>query len=124
MGKMAQVGKAYGFFYCRAPKREFEAELPRMRANARTPSELELSLIEGVENLRGDSDLMSLARRARDDGCNYALEAMFPGETNRETADQVVKILMSAHQSYLYRKGEPFRGGVIFQENGGYEFMD
>ena len=117
-------GIAYGFFYCRQPKGAIEAELPDMRGNARTPSGLVLKLTEGVENIRGDSGLMAKARDAREDGCNYALEGIFPGGTNRETAEELVKILMSAHQSDLYKPGEPFRGGVIFLENGQYEFME
>ena len=100
-----------------------EAELPDMRGNARTPSGLVLKLTEGVENIRGDSGLMAKARDAREDGCNYVLEGIFPGGTNMETADHVVKLLMSAHQSDLYKLGEKFKGGVIFLENGQYEFM-
>lgn len=121
---MAQVGKAYGFFHCRASKREFEAPLPKMRENVQTPSELELTLIEGVENLRGDSELMHFVRMARENGCNYVLEAVCPGKTGKTTANEVIKILISAYQSHLYKKGEPFNGDVIFEKDGGYEILD
>lgn len=69
--KMNQIGKAYGFFHCRASQQEIEAELPFIRRLVNAPSQLELSLIEGVENLKGDSDLLALAKKA---GLRYVLK--------------------------------------------------
>jgi len=56
---MARVGKAYGFFDSKASKKEIEAELPTIRKLARTPSQLELSLVE-----HPDEDLRHIARAA------------------------------------------------------------
>jgi len=118
------VGKAYGFFYCRASKHEIEERLPRIRLNASTPSELELSLTEGVENLRGESELMALAQQAKQSGNNYVFEAIYPGFSNRKTAGELGDILNETYQSPLYEEGEPFRGGTVFKENGKYVFRE
>ena len=68
-----EIGKAYGFFNCKASKEKIEAELPTIRKLVKTPSKLELSLIEGVENLRGDQDLVELAQKAQNSGIRYVL---------------------------------------------------
>ena len=121
---MEKVGKAYGFFACNAKKEAIEAELPDIRQMARTPSELELALIEGFNNLKGDERLMALAEEAREAGNNYVLEATYSDATNRKTADEVAGILNQAYQSPLYEKNEQFSGGIVFEENGKYVFRD
>ena len=133
---MEKIGKAYGFFDCSASKEEIEAELPIIREITQIPSELELSLIEGMENLKGDSDLMAIAQDAKKKGIRYVLEATYSNPTkkerqyifpfamltNKETAKVVVDILNHAYQPPLYQKGEPFRGEVVYKEGDQYLF--
>ena len=118
------VVKAYGFFNCNASKETIEAELPAIRTLVKTPSELELKLIEGTENLKGDSQLMSLAKEAKDSGIKYVLEATYTGATNKQTANETAAVLNQAYQSPLYKKGEQFCGDIIYKDNGNYNFME
>lgn len=113
-------GKAYGFFYCRAPREEIEAELPTLRECAQTPSQLELTLVEGLDNLKGDAKVRELAKEAKEQGIRYILEATSPGATNPTTANEVADLLYQMYQSPLYEAGEEFRGAVAYQENGEY----
>lgn len=118
------MGKAYGFFNCSAPRRKIEAELPSLRDVAQPPSKLELSLIEGMENLKGDKKLMSLAKKSKEAGIRYVLEATHPSATNKQVAKEVATILNQAYQSPLYQDGEPFQGEIVYEENGKYTFME
>lgn len=121
---MNQIGKAYGFFHCRASRQEIEAELPFIRELVNTPSQLELSLIEGVENLKGDSALLALAQKAGEAGLRYVLEATYPNATNQKTAEEVAAILNQTYQTPLYEEGEPFFGEVVYREGNQYLFME
>jgi hypothetical protein len=118
------IGKAYGFFDCKYSKKDIERELPTIRNLTKTPSELELSLIEGTENLRGDSDLTSIARDAKESGIKYVFDATHDGATNEETADKLATILNQAYQSPLFEKGEKFHGAVVYEDKGKYVFRD
>ena len=119
-----KVGKAYGFFYCNASKQEVETELPTIRKLVKTPSQLELSLIEGMDNIRGNERLTALAQEAKQDGINYMLQASYPNGTNRDTADEVASILSQAYQSPLYKTNAPFNGAIVYEEKGKYIFRD
>ena len=117
-------GKAYAFFDCNASKKEIEAELPTIRKCVKTPSNLELSLTEGVENLKGDNELMTLAKEAKEGGMKYVLEAKYEGSTNKQTADEVAGIMNQAYQTPLYQEGEQFRGAIVYQGIDKYVFRD
>ncbi len=52
------------------------------------------------------------------------LQATYPNGTNRDTADKVASILNQAHQSPLYEAREPFKGAIVYEENGEYVFRD
>ena len=122
--KEIDIGKAYGFFYCNASKQEIETELPTIRELVRTPSQLELSLVEGMDNIKGDKRLIALAQEAKRDGINYMLQTTYPNGTNKDTADEVAGILNQTYQSPLYKAKEPFRGAIVYEENGEYVFRD
>ena len=121
---MEKEGKAYGFFYCTASKAEIEAELPTIRDCAQTPSQLELTLMEGVDKIKGNGNLMALAQQAQDEGMRYVVEAKYQGATNQATANELADILNQTYQSPLYQPGEPFRGAVVYEENGEYVFRE
>ena len=120
---MTNIGKAYGFFDCRASKEEIEAEIPTIRRLTNTPSKLELSLIESPSNLRGDSELMSIASQASESGIKYVLEGTYPSATNEQTAKEIVGVLNQVYQSPLYQEGEPFRGEIVYFDGAGYQFL-
>jgi hypothetical protein len=122
--EVKKYGKAYAFFDCKASKEQIEAELPTIRECVRTPSNLELSLTEGVEKLIGDKKLMIIAQEAKDSRMKYVLEAKYEKATNEKTADEVVAILNQAYQSPLYTDKEEFRGGIVYQNNGKYIFRE
>jgi|SRR3989344_3662823 len=114
------VGKAYGFFDCRASKAEIESEIPTIRRLVKTPSTLELNLIEGAEFLEGDTELMQIAAEARETGKKYVIEATLPKATNRQTADELVGILNQVYQFTLYQNDKSFRGEILYKENDEY----
>ena len=118
------VGKAYGFFYCNASEQEIETELPAIRELVKTPSQLELSLIGGMDNIKGDEILTALVQEAKKDGMNYMLQATYPNRTNKDTADELASIINQAYQSPLYEANEPFHGAIVYEEKGKYVFRD
>jgi len=77
-----------------------------------------------MDDLKGDERLTALAQKAKQHGINYVLEATDPKGTNRETADELASILNQAYQSSLYQAKEPFKGAVVYEENGEYVFRD
>lgn len=118
------AGKAYGFFYCGASKQEIEQRLPTLRQHAETPSQLELSLIEGMDNVRGDSKLTALAQQAKREGINYMLQATYPSGTNRNAADEVATIFGLLSHTSLYGTEEQFKGEIIYKEERNYVFRN
>jgi len=125
-----RIGEAYTFFYCDASKKEIEKELydfknfidPQRREQI--PSELELSLTKGMDNVRGDPKLVSLAEEAQEQGINYLLKATYPGATNRAAAEELKDISNQLYTSQLYEKGEEFRRGIFYKDNGEYHPYD
>ena len=118
--KSAKVGKAYAFFNCEASKEDIEKELPFIRECVKTPNALELSLMEGTDDLTGDTQLLQIAREAKDAGIRYVMKATYPNATNHQTADEVAPILNQAYQSSLYQKGKQFRGEVVYKDRERY----
>ncbi len=113
-----KTGKAYGFLRCSTPKEEIEAELPFIRNLSKTPSELRLSLREGIDNI-GDSKLEPIITKARKDAMRYSIKATYAGATNKETADELSVIINQAYQSPLFFD-EQFKGKIAYEENGEY----
>src|SRR3989338_9890825 len=121
---METEGRAYGFFDSKLSKERIEAELPSIRNVARAPSVLELSLIEGVERLRGELALMPIVGGAKEAGIRYVLKATYPGGTNRKTADEVADILNQVYQLPLHQDGEHVRWEGVYKDRGRYVFRD
>lgn len=115
--------KAYGFFNCEAQKKEIEAELPKIHELVRSPSELELSLFESL-NLRGDEDIMTIARRLYRDGMRYVLEATYLPQTNQKAADELGAIMGQIRQSTLNPSREKLIVDIVYQEKGEYVFKE
>ena len=116
-------GVAYGFFNCTASKEAIEAELPTIRSMAQTPNQLELSVIEGVDNLpvpKRDPALASIVDQAKTAGMKYVLQARYQGATSRETTGELATVVNQAYNSPLYQHKEPFRGELVFPSGNGY----
>ncbi len=95
--KMTNIGKAYGFFDCRASIDEIQAEIPKVRSLVKVPSRLELSLQEqsGIGN-------------------KYLLTGSFPANDNGHSASELMAVFNQLYQTPLYRHREPFRGGIEY----------
>lgn len=130
------MGKAYAFFNCNASKNEIEAELPTIRKLTQTPNQLEISLTENVNELKGDQNLLKFigqnkvypifpsklkalivnAQTIKMIDLRYVLKAKYPKATNKATADELGMILNQAYQSPLYQDEEPFIGKIVYKE--------
>jgi hypothetical protein len=111
------VGEAYAFFYCNAPKEEIERELPNIREISQTPKDLELYLTEGILPDRlNHPELREIAMDAKRAGLRYTLKANYLRATNERTATELEAIMRTAYSSPLYKKGEDFRGEVYFKD--------
>lgn len=122
--KTNYTGNAYAFFNCNASRSEIEAELPTIRHLTRAPKDLELTLTEGVENLKGDKKLKELAMEAKSQGIKYVLEAKYSGANNQEAAKELSGIMNQAYQSPLYQEGEQFSGAIVYKKRSDYKFLE
>ena len=144
--KEISVGRAYGFFDCNASKQEIETDLPTIREMLRTPSRLELSLIEGLGELKGYPMLMAAYEKAKskivfpsemsipdrfikileigDAEPRYTIQVTYPNKTNERAAKELSRILNQAYQSPLYEANEPFRGAIVYEKKGKYISRD
>ena len=124
----SSLGKAYGFFDCSASKEAIESELPAVRIDTKTPKELELSLMEGMDQLRGlrgvlnDMDLLQIARKAKKDGMRYVIEATYPCATNEKTSGELQALLINTSNSLFCQTDEHIRRMVVYKERGRYVF--
>ena len=122
--KSSKTGEAYAFFDCNASYAQINAEIPTIRKLVQAPNHLELTLMEGFDNIGGDSKILEIAREAKDAGLKYTFQARYPNATNKQTADEVAGILNQAYQSPLYENAEPFRGGVFYKQGAEYISRD
>ncbi|MBS3089530.1 hypothetical protein J4461_01455 [Candidatus Pacearchaeota archaeon] len=118
------IGEAYAFFYCDASKEEIEQELPAIREMTRTPSELELSLTNDLDSIKGDEKLNSIVEQAKDAGRNYVLQARYPNETNYNASFELGAILINAYNSSLWKEGEEYFGEVVYKMDDGDYYIE
>ena len=119
-------GRAYAFFDCSAPKAKVERELDYVRSH----SDLELSLTEGEEGLKGNTEGLnaleaskrfSLNRLPKDQkkgttvSYKYALQAKLPNATNTATANKMNNIMNYLYGRKLYAEGERSFGEIVYQ---------
>ncbi|MBW2993764.1 hypothetical protein KY317_04280 [Candidatus Woesearchaeota archaeon] len=110
-----KIGKAYGFFDCNASKEEIEAELPKIRELAQTPSELELSLIEGVDNLKGDPELMKyIAQEVKLREYRFVLEATYSGMPNSKAAAELEPVFNLL--TMIYEDRGIIKGDIVYDK--------
>lgn len=142
--KRKNYGEAYGFFKCNASNEEIKEYMPTILELAQTPSELELSLIEGIdkvdsslthlvsklgkESQSSTVELANLLNKFGDEikklGINYVFQAKYPHATNVQTANELADILNQTYNSPLYKTREKFFGEIIYKDKGRYVFRD
>jgi len=116
--------KAYVFFYCPASAEDINAALPSIREQAETPSDLELQLIEGMENVNGSQELKDIAAQAKELGMRCAFSAYIPGKTVSKAADELNTLLNYAYTTPLFSNGGKNSGTVFLVENGKVTFAN
>ena len=122
MAHESPVGKAYGFFHY-AGKKSIPKALPQIREKTKTPPELTLDIVEGVDNLdtEDDSALVEIVQQAKRQHMSHAIKATLPGMGNRRTANFLGNI-MNGIYSELYDKSEPFYAGIAYKRGEQYVF--
>lgn len=132
---MEKTGKAYGFFYYKGKAEDISEKLPYIRDMYETPSDLELSLTEGVCKFIGtsilgrkalagkpiDTQLRDVATQAKRQHMSHVLEATLPNVGNKMTADLLGDIMTGVNFS-LYDKEEPFYAGIVYKRGEQYVF--
>ena len=116
---MTHYGKAYAFLRTKAPKDVLPLVIEDAREMYNVPNELELTITNGPENLRGDERLQPHIKRAFQSGMGYALEAKCEGMTNEKTADELKSILNGI---YLGSRevDKNYSAFVLHEEKNGY----
>ncbi len=120
---MEKTGKAYGFFYYKGKAKDISERLPYIRDKYETPSELNLNLTEGMDNLDAtkDSALVEIVEQAKRQHMSHVLEATLPNVGNKMTADLLGDIMTGINFS-LYDKEEPFYAGIVYKRGEQYIF--
>lgn len=108
-------GIAYAAIHCRKTKDIINESLNSLKKAAKTPINLEMSLMDKNDLLKEDSDLEEFIERADISDLNYFFKAVYPNNSNEETAIELSHILMQANQSYLDEEGELW--GVVTYKN-------
>ena len=127
-----QIGTAYGFFYSSATKERIETEFLNARDFARTPSELEIELRQGIKtsDFVSQPELRELAEAAILSRDNYTLIGTFPSQDNKRTAEELRDVLNAMYGSELQdsfkRGGKKFLAGFAYKDEstGIYEILD
>ena len=114
---MEKIGKAHGFFDCRASKHEIEAELPKVRSLVKPPSELELSLTNDTNDLDNDSFTRTIDAgffRSGSISNSYLLKGNYPEADNGKVASEFMAIFNQLYQTPLYNHREQYRGKIDY----------
>ncbi len=117
------MGQAYAFFKCRADQQNIIQKIPDIRRLARIPPQADLKLAL-LKELRGDDEIVSIAKQALGEGLNYSITLRYPEKDNFEAAKELKVFMTQMYQSTLYVKGEPFQGGIGYKEGEHYAELD
>ena len=114
------IGKAYGFFDCVLSREDIERELPNIRHIAKTPSAMNLYLMD-TASVQREPKIMEFVRMSQEHGMKYTIEATYENATNRRTAQELGDILNVLFYS--------LDGGrelleIVFEEEGKYILKD
>ena len=120
--KESSVGKAYGFFACRASMEEMNREISKIRKRIGHPKSLEMQLTPGKDFAEAclDFDLKSMPWLEEQTERGYVLKGSSLQATPRDIAQELMSIMVHAYISPLYVEGEKFEGSVIHKKGGKY----
>ncbi len=139
------MGKAYGFLNCKASKDKIEKFLPNIKEKIKIPSTLELFVVKGINNIfrvieektdsegEKDYELKELyefilgdysperCKGSRKSRLRCLIEATCPDTTNKETAEELIKLINGINQTpSLYKPEEILEGVVFYKKGNGY----
>ncbi len=122
--------KVYGLFDCQASKGDIRKELLDIFDDFQVPESTRWFLKE-VRELKTSSNLASFLREneafdmppqgltpTKLIDLNYVIEFPDPVKSPEYTIRLMDDILSQLYMSSLYNKGDPFRGGVVSENNG------
>jgi len=112
-----EIGKAYSLFDCDYTKEELDRYLPAVRDAVETPPDVELTLRDEPVYC-SDFDKMD-AEWDQKPGFKYALEARYPGRSNRDASEELV---WNLDQLSLLKDG--FDGEIAYREGNRYVFRE
>lgn len=120
MANETSIGTAYAFFHYGGKTEDLLKELPYVREDTETPSELTLDLVEGVKNLdtKNDSALVDIVKQAGN--MSHVLKATLPGVDNRKAANYLGNIVNGIYNTPLYQPSEPFYPEIAYKIDGQY----
>jgi len=138
-------GKAYAFFDCNVSLNEIQESMPEIREYASSPSELELSLQEGIPVMKMEPGLRSLVSQHCGDfrilpsgvgvddiesipiaALRCSMVAEYPGQSNKRTAGELGDVLNQVYNldRHVNRDTAIFRGVILYKEKGRYLFRE
>ena len=123
MEKQAQkTGEAYSFFYYTGKDEELEKNLPWIQRET-APSDLEVSVIKGVENLDTSNDpaMVEIKEKAKRRNMSHVLRARAPNLGNKKVAEHLVQVMAGVYHA-LYEEKEPFNSGIVYKRGNQYVF--
>jgi hypothetical protein len=138
-----KTGRAYAFFDCNVSRERIEEAMPKIRQYASSPSELELSLHEGLDKVEMDARLKwTITTRPGDfrllhsgvavdtpesrylHEMRYAIVAKYPSQSNEKTAAELGDVLNQVYRLNSQDNPIPgqlvFRGAVLYEKGGKY----
>ncbi len=113
-------GTAYAFFDCKASLEAVEAEIEDIRrGNYGVPSELELTVNNGVQGVTDERILNWLSDPSLgeyDLNGTYNIRATYRGHTNQETAKELSHVMFNLSESKLYKKSKDMVGNIAYRD--------
>ncbi len=93
------TGRAYGFFTCNVSFPVVRVLLHSLRYDRKSPSLVDVWMIDSAARVKDDPDLVTLAQRAQESGRKYFADAIQHESTNREAAVSLYNLLEEMHCS-------------------------
>jgi len=118
------VGQAYGLFDCNAEREQVQSLISEIDRAGQVSPDLELELFDPPAGIMTAIRLLEAPQSTSYNNLRYLVDATLPRATDRQTADELAKILNQDHLSALYKKGEKFEAKILYKENGRWTLRD
>lgn len=120
---MVNIGEAYAFLYYKGRTEDISKQLPVIREDFLTPSDLKLDLTGLDKYTTKDPALADIVQQAKDVRMSHVLKASRPNPKNKELVTNLRDILNGIY-SMLHEGDEEFFGQIIYKEGNKYVFDD